>query len=76
MEGYAAQKWWQLSLSEIKEDGRWLLPLGLGVVGGMLAWKRVKVEDRARALKMLTWGIAVSVLQPVAMALFMVTKPA
>lgn len=76
MEGASAQKWWRLSLSEVKADGRWLLPLGLGAVGGLMAWRKVRDDDRGRALKMLTWGIAVSVVQPVLLALLIVTKPA
>jgi hypothetical protein len=76
MEGAAAQKWWRLSLAEVTADGRWLLPLGLGAVGGLMAWRKVRDDDRGRALKMLTWGIAVSVVQPVLLALLIVTKPA
>jgi hypothetical protein len=76
MEGAAAQKWWRLSLADIKDDGRWLLPLGLGAIGGLMAWRKVRDDDRGSALKMLTWGIAVSVIQPVVLALLIVTKPA
>jgi hypothetical protein len=76
MEGAPAQKWWRLSLSEVTADVRWLLPLGLGAVGGLMAWRRVRDGDRGSALKMLTWGIAVSVVQPVLLALLIVTKPA
>jgi hypothetical protein len=75
-EGGVAEKWWPLSLKAVKEDELWWFPLGLGVAGGLFAWKRTKDEDRGRALKMLTWGIVVSVLQPVVMALLAITKPA
>jgi len=74
--GGVAKKWWPLSPAEVKEDNMWWFPLGLGAAGGLFAWKRMKDEDRGRALKMLTWGIVVSVLQPVVMALLAITKPA
>ncbi len=63
-------------MTEVKADELWWFPLGLGVAGGLFAWKRMKDEDRGRALKMLTWGIVISVLQPVVMALLAITKPA
>ena len=74
--GEAVEKWWPLSMTEVKADDLWWFPLGLGAAGGLFAWKRMKDEDRGRALKMLTWGIVVSVLQPVVMALLAITKPA
>ena len=63
-------------MTEVKADDLWWFPLGLGAAGGLFAWKRMKDEDRGRALKMLTWGIIISVLQPVVMALLAITKPA
>lgn len=70
----AEDKWWRLSFDEIKGDDRWWLPLGLGAVGGIVAWNKVKSQDRRRALKMLTWGIVVGLIQPLLIMILSMVK--
>jgi len=55
-------------MSEVRIRSRWwyLLPIGLGIIGGVIAFLVLRKEDSDLAKDCLIWGIAINTVAVVA----------
>jgi len=63
-------------MSEARTRNRWwyLLPIGLGIIGGLIAFLVLRKEDNDMARDCFIWGIVINTVALVAYAIVSVSR--
>jgi cytochrome bd-type quinol oxidase subunit 1 len=63
-------------MSEVRTRSRWwyLLPIGLGIIGGLIAFLVLRKEDYDMARDCFIWGIVINTVVLVAYAIVSVSR--